>query len=435
MFTGRYAFDHGMGTNCDMYHYLSAELSRPDELLHYRFAEAGYRCGYAGKWHVGTDTGPGDYGFEGMNLPGYGNIQEDDGFKNYLKENGLSYTPVPEIFLNPDRQTLIGGRWGGPQESTPSHYLADYTMNMISNFDASDNPFFVTCQFWGPHGPHMPSDEFYGLHDRDTLPVWPNFKDPLTSKPRRISRERDNFYQNYPGDWEEAREIVGLYYDCSAMVDYEIGRMLDFLDEKKLTENTVVVFSVDHGDMTGAHGGLMDKGLLYQEAHHIPLIFSAPWEWEPGNRDDLAMNMEIMPTLLDLCGISVPSGLHGKSLLPSLRNDEGREKREHVLLEFHGLRFLCSQRALVTDDGWKYIFSPSDYDEVYDFNKDPYEMNNLIDDPGALAKIEDLRNQIRRAAFDAGDPLRDCISKFFGNWNTGSGQIDASKFFDGGKKD
>ena len=69
MFTGQYAFKHGMGTNCDMYHSLSRELARPEELLHHRFLEAGYRCGFVGKWHIGTDKGPGDFGFDGMNLP------------------------------------------------------------------------------------------------------------------------------------------------------------------------------------------------------------------------------------------------------------------------------------------------------------------------------------------------------------------------------
>ena len=434
MFTGRYAFDHGMGTNCDMYHSLAGELPRPDELLHYSYLEAGYRCGYAGKWHVGTDKGPGDYGFEGMNLPGYGNIREDEGFNNYLKEKGLSYSPVPELYLNPNKQTLIGGRWGGPQESTPAHYLTDYTIGMIDEFTASGNPFFITCQFWGPHGPHMPSDEFYGLHDRENLPVWPNFKDNLESKPRRISRERDSFFRDYPGDWKRAREIVGLYYDCTAMIDLEVGRMLDYLEKKDLKKKTIIVLSTDHGDMTASHGGLMDKGLLYQEAHHIPLIFFAEGKWETGFRDDLSMNMDIMPTLMDICDIPVPEGLHGWSLLSAIKNDEFREKRKNLLLEFHGLRFLYSQRALVSDDGWKYIFSPGDFDEVYDLNSDPFEVNNLIDDPGSAVKIEELREQIRYATAEAGDPLRDCVSKFFGIWYTGSGQIDASKYFDNSEK-
>ena len=70
MFTGLFAFNHGMGTNCDMYHALAKELPNPEQLLHKQLLDSGYRCGYTGKWHVGTQLGPADYGFEGMNIPG-----------------------------------------------------------------------------------------------------------------------------------------------------------------------------------------------------------------------------------------------------------------------------------------------------------------------------------------------------------------------------
>jgi arylsulfatase A-like enzyme len=429
MLTGLYAFKHGMGTNCDMYHVLAPELKDPAELLHRHFAESGYRCGYAGKWHIGAEKGPGEYGFEGMNLPGYGNIQQDGGFKAYLEKNNLSYDPVPEIFLNPDNQTLIGGRWGGPRESTPAHYLSDFTMRMIESFGRDDSPFFVTCQFWGPHGPHMPSHEYYGLHKRESLPVWPNFGDNLDGKPVRVKRERDNFYHDYPGEWEKAREILGLYYDCTAMIDYEIGRLVDFIQTSGVDDNTIIVLSADHGDMTASHGGLMDKGLLYEEAHHIPLIFYWNGRWTGGVRDDLSMNMDIMPTLMDLCGIEIPVDLDGITLAPAIRDVPERGKRESVLFEFHGLRFLYSQRAIVTDDRWKYIFTPGDNDEVYNLNDDPAELHNLIDDPAHSEKINSLKDRIRESMIAAGDPLRDCISKFFGYWDTGSGQIDATKFY------
>jgi arylsulfatase A-like enzyme len=276
----------------------------------------------------------------------------------------------------------------------------------------------------------MPSDKFYGLHDRDALPPWPNFEEDPEPKPRRIKRERDSFYRNHPRDWNSGKEIVGLYYDCTSMIDMEIGRLIDYLEERGLAENTIVVLSTDHGDMTGSHGGLMDKGFLYEEAHHIPLLFYWKGKWKVGYRDDLALNMDIMPTLMDLCGIDLPDDLDGKSLAPALSDLSDRIKRENVLLEFHGLRFLYSQRAIVTDDAWKYIFTPGDYDEVYNLNKDPAELCNLIDDPASSSKVASLREQIRRATADAGDPLRDCVSKFFGIWNTGSGQIDASRFFD-----
>lgn len=430
MFTGLYAFKHGMGTNCDMYHSLSAELTDPSLLLHPRFQKAGYRCAYAGKWHVGTNKGPGDFGFEGMNLPGYGNVRQSEDFKNYLRDRGVSYDPVPEIYLNDNEQTLAAGRWGGPQESTPAHYLADYTMDLMDNYTSGDQPFFVTCQFWGPHGPHMPSDEFYGMHNPEDLPEWENFRDDLSEKPNRIKRERDDFYQQHPKQWEEARKIAALYYDCTAMMDHEIGRILDWMEEHDLLENTIVVFSTDHGDMTASHGGLMDKGLLYQEAQHIPLIFYWKGHFSAAAPEDLSMNMDIMPTLLDFCGLELPANMDGISLKPAILGQENRRVRDAVLMEFHGLRFLYSQRAIVDKDNWKYIFTPGDYDEVYNLNDDPWEMHNLAETSAASAKIEELRRTLRILTAEYEDPLRDCVSKFFGIWHTGSGQLDATKFFD-----
>ncbi len=430
MFTGLYAFTHGMGTNCDMYHSLSAELREPEQLLHHRFEAAGYRCGYAGKWHVGTDKGPGDYGFEGMNLPGYGNILKDPGFREYLKTNNLAFNPEPMYYLNPDKQTLIGGRWGGPVESTPDHYLANYTMDLIDKFTKEENPFFITCQFWGPHGPHMPSDEFYRLHDRSVLEPWESLHEDMSRKPRRIERELQSFFRNHPKNWEEAKEIVGLYYDTTAMIDFEIGRLLDYLEAQGLMEDTIVVLSADHGDMTGTHGGMMDKGLLYEEAHHIPLIVAWQGNLSPHICPDLALNMDIMPTLMDLAGIDVPEGLHGRSLKDALVKQIGRESRSEVYLEYHGLRFLYSQRAMVTDDGWKYIFTPGDFDEVYNLNNDPNEMHNLLDDSASQGKVLDLQRRLREISAFYTDPLRDCVSKFFGIWRTESKQVDASKFYD-----
>jgi len=91
MFTGQFAFTHGMGTNCDLYHALASELPHPESLLHHRLIKLGYRCGFAGKWHVGTKMGAVDHGFEGMNLPGYGDVRRSPGFRKYLKDSGLSY--------------------------------------------------------------------------------------------------------------------------------------------------------------------------------------------------------------------------------------------------------------------------------------------------------------------------------------------------------
>lgn len=119
MFTGDYAFRHGMGTNCDMYHALGTELSEPDRLLHQDLATAGFRCGFVDKWHVRVTKGPADYGYESDIPAGYGKLAKTDAFLVHLAEHNLEYSVEPTLFWNSDEQTMAGGRWHGPVESTP----------------------------------------------------------------------------------------------------------------------------------------------------------------------------------------------------------------------------------------------------------------------------------------------------------------------------
>lgn len=434
MLTGLFAFKHGMGTNCDLYHALASELPHPEMLLHRRLQEVGYRCGFVGKWHVGTTKGPGDYGFEGMSLPGYGDIVHDKGFLDYLKSKGLSFGTVKNpIFGNPHNKTLLGGIWNGPTESTPSHYVADYTIDLLKQYAADKKPFFVNCQFWGPHPPYLPSPEYAGRHDRNAIKPWVNLDDDLEGKPAGVRRFREGFYRSLPKDWTGWRELVGLYYDYMSMIDQEIGRILEQLDHLGLADNTIVIVTADHGDMNGSHG-LFDKGFMYQEAFHIPLIVRWPAKCpKPIRSDAFVYNMDIFPTILDAIG-RADDKLDGKSFLAVLEGRPLPKPRDAIFLEFHGIRYLYSQRALVTQDGYKYIFNAGDLDEFYDLNKDPGELKNVIDAPAYREIVEKTREQIKAVALQSRDPIADNIAKMFGDWQNLSGQHEAAAMIQGQKK-
>ncbi|GAB4532137.1 MAG: sulfatase-like hydrolase/transferase [Anaerolineae bacterium] len=427
MFTGLYAFRHGMGNNCDMYHALASELPDPERLLHHRLKALSYRCAYAGKWHIGARLGPVDHGFAGMNLPGYGDLKQEPGFQCYLQESDLAYGPVLDpIYGNPDQKTLLAGRWNGPLESTPAYYLADYSIALLEQLAAAQEPFFLTCQFWGPHPPYLPSPEFSDRHDRRLIVPWVNFYDDLQGKPESVNRSRASFYRLLPSEWSGWQELVGLYYDYTAMIDAQIGRILARLDQLGLADETLVIFTSDHGDMAGSHGGLFDKGFMYEEAHRVPLIFRWPACFRGGSTcEALVYNMDVFPTILDILGQPDESP-DGQSLLPFLEGAPGSRGREAIYLEFHGLRYLYSQRALITREGYKYIFTPGDQDEVYDLNRDPGELHNLAEVEAHRTIVETLRQQLIWTAAQVEDPIRDYISKIFGHWENLSGQPDAS---------
>ena len=216
-------------------------------------------------------------------------------------------------------------------------------------------------------------------------------------------------------------DYIGLYCDHAALLDNQIGRLMDHLRATGLIENSLIVFTSDHGDMTGAHGGLIDKGLPYEEAMRVPMVFSHP-SLTPKVRDDLALNMDILPTALGLLGVDFEPR-QARDLSRCVRG-ENNTRRTHLLAEYHGLRFLYSQRILVSDDGWKYVFSPGDYDELYDLNTDPAEMLNLAQK--APDKLSEMRTALIAETARHNDPLRDCVAKFNGQWRTGSGQFDAT---------
>jgi arylsulfatase A-like enzyme len=426
MFTGDYAFTHGMGTNCDMYHALGTELADPARLLHKDLLATGYRCGFVGKWHVGVEKTPDDYGFEGNVLPGYGNVIHSEDFKQYLKQNELSYSVEPTLHFNPDQQTMAGGRWNGPVASTPGHYLTNQTISMLDDFSSGDAPFFVTVQYWDPHGPHLIADEFYQCTDRTGIHPWANFSDDLATKPTRVRRERDDFYRMHPRTEKDLIDYIGLYCDHVAMLDHQIGRLMTYLEQAGQIDDTLIVFTSDHGDMTGAHAGLIDKGLLYEEAMRVPMIFSHP-SLNAGEHHGLALNMDILPTALSLLGVD--SAARQANDLSGQIRDNGAAGRDFLLAEYHGLRYLYSQRMLVSDDGWKFIFSPGDYDELYDLNNDPHELENLIDTVEVSDRLMLMRTALMSETAKAGDPLRDCVAKFNGQWRSGSGQFDATSAY------
>ncbi|MCK4900868.1 MAG: DUF4976 domain-containing protein, partial [Anaerolineales bacterium] len=143
-------------------------------------------------------------------------------------------------------------------------------------------------------------------------------------------------------------------------------------------------------------------------------------------RDELVYNMDIMPTLFDLIGLELETKINAQSLVPFLDADGNSEKgRDALLLEFHGIRYLHTQRGLVTRDGYKYIFNPDDNDELYNLNSDPAEMNNLLM-KGSHPLADELRQQLIALARAYGDPVQDCIAKWFGQWRNYSGQPDVS---------
>lgn len=216
----------------------------------------------------------------------------------------------------------------------------------------------------------------------EKVKLWPNIHDDLKNKPfthkrlRKIILGKERMSNKF---WEGT---IQHYAASVSAVDEQIGIIISALEKNNILDNTVVVFIADHGDTCGAHG-FLDKGVIaYEELVRVPLIVSCPEKFQKNSEcDKLVSHIDILPTLADVAGIKLGNSIDGKSLIPFLKDRSVPNWRKYHFITHHGNMFgLCSMRAVI-DHRYKFVYYPYDTCELYDLEKDPLEMNNLINIP------------------------------------------------------
>ena len=404
MLTGRYPHNHRMWNNNDMMQWAIRDLADEERMISQDLVEMGYNCGYSGKWHCGESKLPGGYGFAGMEVPNYGNPYRTEEYAEYLAERGLQ----PPALVSPEVEGAPG-YLSGPLEACSPHFLTEYAIDLLTRFneerDASGKPFMIFLSFWGPHAPYYVPEPYASMYDPDEVELWANYRDDLPDKPHIQDRFRRAISQSDSVTDEAWRDRIAKYWGFCSFIDDEVGRLLSVLSDLGREDDTAVLFSTDHGDMTGSHGGFMDKGpFMYEETYHIPQIARVPWLTKPGTTCDcFVSNMDLASTVLDIAGLPVPDAHDGRSLVPLFQNPCA-DWRDDLMSEFHGHRFLYSQR-MVRWDHYKYVFNAPDWDELYDLSQDPNEMTNLINDPGYGEVAKEGRQRLLKWIDDSKDPL------------------------------
>ena len=250
-------------------------------------------------------------------------------------------------------------------------------------------------------------DDFFATH---CPPLPPNVGIPPL-EPECITKllKMRPFREHARRNWsdEEWRRHRWAYCRLTEMVDAQIGRVLDALREAGLEENTVVVFSSDHGDMDGAHR-MEHKTVLYEEASRVPLIVSRKGATKPGLVDEthlVSVGLDLLPTLCDYAGIDVPEGLRGRSVRALAEGRAPKTWRDDLVVECQVGRMLRTARTKynVHEDG-------AHREQLIDLEKDPGEMVNLAEDPKYAQVLTDHRRRLRRWVDDTGDEIgKACI--------------------------
>jgi len=213
--------------------------------------------------------------------------------------------------------------------------------------------------------------------------------------------------------WKHNRFLQD-YLACISTLDDEVGRLLDYLDESGLSENTLVVYTSDQGFFLGEHGWF-DKRFAYEESLRTPLIMKWPGTIKGGRKsDDMVQNLDLAPTFLDAAGIDIPSDIQGESLLPILQSDTaafGREVAYYHFYEYPAVHMVKRHYALVGQQ-YKLIHYYYDVDEweLFDRINDPQEMNNLVHDPTYEEVVVKLKKElVRLRAFYGDSPALDTV--------------------------
>lgn len=332
------------------------------------FNRAGYETVYLGKWHLGLS--PADHEFQ---ITDY----RTDGF-----ELGVA-NPDPRFHSHRDALTT----------TKALNYLDDYE---------GSKPFFMAVNWFMPH-PNVPVDPpfeliqpYAELFPKSDMPIPSSYyEDDLATKPEF------QLIRSQKGESAMTEEIVRRdaqhYRSMLKLMDDNLGRLMSKLEAKGMLENTVILFTTDHGDMQGAHKMRLKGVLPYKELYNVPVILYAPGEYTARNViPDLASSAAVTGTLLDAAGIQVPAECEGGSLLPHLRLAEPPADQLVFFEHYKAYWGYHPFRAVQTPE-WKYVYYyEEDMEEIYDLQKDPDELVNIAGRPEAETARQSLRSTLDR---------------------------------------
>ena len=437
MLTGLYPHTHGQVHN---------ENDPPyrHEVYLDTLAEAGYTNYYYGKWHAGPGCAY-DHHCTGLSQSGYGNPYNTPEYAEYCKKRGLPRAQhMVERVLRPDSYEnshffpkLQEGElyqcedyWCGehaigltvtPKDTHEAFFLANLACEKLEELAAQGpdaGPWSLRVDFWGPHQPFFPTKEYADLYDPGEIPPYPSFDSDLADKPDNLHWEvsrplGDGKYirQPNPLPWSEWQKMLARCYAHITMVDAAGGRILDKLRELGLDENTLIIWTTDHGDAIACQGGHFDKDShMAQEVERVPLALNWKGHVAPGGRDDhLVFTCDLPVTMLDAAGLAFTRNpVDGRSLLDLTgEHQDAPPWRDSLMCETYGHGYgLTLIGRMVVQGPYKYVCFEGDSDELYDLQQDPYEMRNLA----RLADWQPLRRKMQQLLAQKMAESRDPVS-------------------------
>ncbi len=384
-----------MGTNFE--HTLPGEL-----------AKAGYYCKGVGKMHF----------FPQRALNGFHHIELDESRRRQDPDFCSDYEQWFHVHKDGNYSMSDGRDWNGwegrpydnPDFLHPNFWTVDRSIRFLKDRDRG-RPFFLKTSFARPHSPYDAIPQYFEKYDRRKLPEavvgeWAEIHDD----PKQTAN---------PAAWhgtmskEQIHKARAGYYGNVEHIDHEIGRLLDELERQGLLDDTLIIFTADHGDMLGDHH-MWRKTYAYEGSAHIPMLLRLPKGLRNNvvaESDKPVMLRDVMPTVLDILGLKIPDSVDGSSMLP-LTLGKDCEWRDFA----HGEHCSCyspeEEMQYLTDGKIKYIWFPrTGREQLFDLRTDPHELTDLTGAPDYAAIIAEMRLRLvaelapRQCGLTNGDKL------------------------------
>ncbi|HUX59132.1 MAG TPA: sulfatase-like hydrolase/transferase [Bacteroidales bacterium] len=375
--TGMFSHTHGVTTNQEGREFNTDKTPSFSQLLQ----ENGYVTAFIGKWHMAENNKP-RKGFDyWCSFTGQGNY-----YGNILNINGKEVR----------------------NEGYITDELNKYALEFIEK--NADKRFCIYLSHKAVHGPFTPHERHSNLYMSDLVPEPPGWRDNMENKPAWQKRIQPNMAQRERLRDKDMNKIIpvnvrkyGLwpaetgigmqknYLRCISGVDDGLGEIYDLLSKKGILNNTIIVFAGDNGFFHGEHG-LGDKRLAYNESMRIPLVMRYPKLAKASQSvSEMVLNADIAPTFLDITGIDIPEQMQGKSLVPLLRGKNEVWRKSFLYTYWPDLIYFIPRIVAIRTEQYLYSTTPdiNDIDELYDELNDPYELNNLAENPN-YSEIKNL---------------------------------------------
>ena len=383
------------------------------------FADAGYECGLVGKLHLSRsdilERRPTDDGYSYFKWSHHPNPDYPTGhdYADWLEAKGI------------DPQELYGSLSGAigpgvPDELHQTTWCTEMSVDFITS--RRDRPWLLSINPFDPHPPFDPPPEYLSRYNPEELPL-PLFQ-PSDMEHQRLLYEIDQQTReaidprnaaesaqtvdmsgvargdlgSVPPSSYDPRMVMACYYAMIEKIDQSLGVLLDTLEQTGQRDNTIVLFTSDHGELLGDHG-LIYKGCRFFEGlTHVPLVMSWPGQFASNVRNNALVELvDLAPTLLECAGVEIPYYMQGKSLLPLLRDPGSHpHHKDHVVCEYHGAvggKAMWDQThgTMYYDGRYKVcVYAGHDIGEIYDLQTDPQEFDNLWHNRSFSQKKSDL---------------------------------------------